>query len=61
MQYIFKKFGLKPEKISLVHGKVFEVSNLTGNRKIIPLYHPSTAIYNPNIKEVLLRDFKVVK
>ncbi len=61
MQYIFKKFGLKPEKISLVHGKVFEVSNLIGNRKIIPLYHPATATYNPNIKEVLLRDFKVVK
>ncbi len=61
MNYILKKFGLKPEKISLVHGKVFDVSNLIGNRKIIPLYHPATATHNPNIKEVLLRDFKVVK
>jgi DNA polymerase len=60
MQYIFKKFDLKPEKISSVHGKVFVVSNLTGNRKIVPLYHPATATYNPNIKEVLLRDFKVL-
>lgn len=61
LEYIFGKFGLKHEKISLIHGKVFEVSNLAGSRKIIPLYHPATAIYNKNLKEVLLKDFRILK
>jgi len=58
MSYIFEKFGLKKEKISSVHGKVFKVNNLTGTVKIIPLYHPAVAVYNKNMKTTLLKDFR---
>ncbi len=58
LSYVFNKFGLKEEKISNVHGKVFLVNNIFGNLKIIPLYHPAVAVYNPNTKKILLKDFK---
>ena len=59
--YIFEKFSLKYDKISNVHGKVFQMNTLMGNIKIIPLYHPAVATYNPNTKNTLLEDFKIIK
>ena len=59
--YIFKKFGLKVESISRIHGKVFEVSTLLGKIKIIPMYHPATALYNPRMKDVLREDWKKLR
>ncbi len=61
MTFVFDKFGLGEEKISDVHGQVFKVSNLTGTFKIIPLYHPAAATYDPRMKSVLLEDFKKLK
>jgi len=29
--------------------------------KIIPLYHPAVATYNPNMKEILKEDFKILQ
>jgi DNA polymerase len=60
LAYIFDKFGLKPEKISKIHGKVFTVSTIGGIKKIVPLYHPAVAVYNPEMKEVLIDDFKAL-
>jgi len=66
----------KLEGISKIHGKVFEPqvaaedvqSSLFEQKrrgikevKIIPFYHPAVATYNPNMKEVLKEDFKVLK
>ena len=59
--YIFEKFGLKYEKISNVHGKIFQINTIFGNVKIIPMYHPAVATYNPNTKNTLLADFKIIK
>jgi uracil-DNA glycosylase family 4 len=56
--YIFNKFGLKADKISKIHGKVFKISTIAGIKKIVPLYHPAVATYNPGMKEVLVDDFK---
>lgn len=61
VSYIFEKFGLKYDKISNVHGKIFQINTLFGNIKIIPLYHPAVATYNPETKNILLEDFKVIK
>lgn len=63
LAYIFDKFGLKKDKISKIHGKVFTVSTIAGIKikKIIPLYHPAVATYNPNMKGALIEDFKVLK
>jgi len=61
LSYIFKKFGLKVEKIGKVHGKTFKVGTITGTMKIIPLLHPATATYYPEMKSVLLKDFNLIK
>jgi len=59
--YILQKFGFKPQPISKIHGKVFKVSSLFQQLKIIAMYHPATALYNPRMKEVLREDWKRVK
>jgi DNA polymerase len=58
--YIFEKFGLKYDKISNVHGKLFHITTLIGNISIIPLYHPAVATYNPNTKSTLIKDIKII-
>ncbi len=60
-EYILNKFGLKTEKISKIHGKKFHIRNLTFDMMIIPLYHPAAAVYNPNMKSILLSDFKKIE
>ena len=61
--YIMGKYGLGEEirGISRIHGRVFQIDNLSGRIKIIPLYHPAVAVYNANMKKVLADDFKVLK
>jgi len=59
--YIFEKFGLKYDKISNVHGRIFQVNTIFGNIKIIPMYHPAVATYNPNTKDILIEDFKSIQ
>lgn len=61
--YIVRKFGLanKIQPIGKIHGKVFETKNFFDSMKIIPFYHPATATYNINMKEVLRKDFRVLR
>ncbi|HDH99175.1 MAG TPA: uracil-DNA glycosylase [bacterium] len=63
MRFLMEKYGLKDriEPISRIHGRVFEISSLFQEIKIIPLYHPAVATYNINMKEVLKRDFRVLE
>lgn len=63
MDYIMRKFGLDSDlkPISQMHGKVFEAESGYGKLKIIPLYHPAVAIYNRTTKDVLIKDFQVLK
>lgn len=56
--YIFSSFGLKPESIGKIHGKIFKARNLFISVNIMPLYHPAAAVYNPNMKPILIEDFK---
>ncbi len=51
-KYIFEKYALEKQiqGISKIHGKVFEPKTLFESIKIIPLYHPAVATYNPNMK-----------
>ncbi len=58
--YIMKKYGLTPEGISRIHGKVYKVNNLLGSLSIIPLYHPAVAVYDRGMLPVLMNDFKVL-
>ena len=58
--YIFKKFGLQVEKIGIIHGNIFRIKNLVFDSRVIPLYHPAAAVYNPEMRKVLLRDFESI-
>lgn len=59
--YVLEKFGIRPERIGKIHGKVFPVHNLAISSKIFPLYHPAAATRNPELKLVLLEDFRALK
>jgi len=63
MKFIMEKFGLKDrvEPISKIHGKVFSVSGLFQNIKIISFYHPAVATYNPLMLKILKEDFEVLR
>lgn len=63
MDYLMKKFDLdfEIEPISKIHGKVFDTKTSYGDIKIVPLYHPAVAVYNANSKDILKKDFQVLK
>jgi DNA polymerase len=58
--YVLEKFGFQAERIGEIHGKIFHIKNLLFDTRIIPSYHPAAAVYNPNIKNVLMKDFKSI-
>lgn len=52
-------------KISNIHGNSIKMKLTSKSFKdniyqaiLIPLYHPAAALYNPNLKSVLMKDFK---
>ncbi len=59
MAYSMKRFGLEDEMkpISQLHGRVFSAQASYGPVKIVALYHPAVAVYNPNLLGVLKTDF----
>jgi uracil-DNA glycosylase len=63
MAYIFNRFGLggSLDSISKIHGKIFEISGLFGEIKIVPLFHPAVVVYDASKKDQLKEDFKIIK
>ena len=63
MKYIMEKFGLLSEmgSISKIHGGVFEATASYGKMKVIPMYHPAAALYNPELKSEMRNDFETLK
>ena len=61
--YILERYAELPfiPGISESHGKVFEADMSYGRIKIIPLFHPAVALYNPSRKDELKKDFEVIK
>jgi uracil-DNA glycosylase family 4 len=59
--YILEKFGLEPENIGKIHGKVFTISNLMLTARIIPVYHPAVVLRNPELRGSLVEDFKILE
>lgn len=49
---------LPEQQISLVHGQAFTHSSGT---PIFAMYHPAVALYNPTLKETLIKDFLKLK
>ncbi len=62
MVYIMNRYGLESEvgAISKLHGQVFNTEIAGQKVKVVPLYHPAVALYNPNSKDELKADFKVL-
>lgn len=62
MEFVMKLFGLenKLDKISNLHGRVFQAQAKYGTINIVPLYHPAVAIYNRNQFPTLKNDFEVL-
>lgn len=58
--YIFKKFGLKFDSMNKVHGKVFSISNLQFQLKIIATYHPAAILRNPNLMSAAKDDWEKI-
>jgi DNA polymerase len=63
MRYILEKFEIEERQkpISQLHGKVYNARASFDKVKIVPLYHPAVAIYNPNTKDELKKDFQILK
>jgi DNA polymerase len=64
MQFVLSHFkhnaGLP--SISEAHGKTISVSTPEGTEMtLVPLYHPAVALYNGSQKDVLKKDFEVLK
>ncbi len=62
-QFIMEKFNIgdKFEGISKVRGQIFKVTTLEGTLKIMPMFHPAVATYNPQKIEILKQDFAKIK
>lgn len=63
VSFIMKRYNMKDkiDGISKLHGKLFKFTGLYGTIEIIPLYHPAVATYNPAMKQILLKDIKVLE
>lgn len=63
MQYILEKFCVvnEPQSISKIHGQLFSAQASYGEIKILPLYHPAAALYNPGLLDSLQQDIQVLK
>ena len=62
MGYIMKKFNKEDalEPIGKAHGKAYDAQASYGAIKIVTLYHPCVAVYNPRNLPNLKKDFEVL-
>jgi len=60
-KWVCDEFGLEYYSLSKVHGKTFDVVTWYGRAKIVPLYHPAVAVYNPNREQTLREDMAKLK
>jgi len=59
--YLFSKMNLSFDGISKVHGRIYQARFAEWKCYVMPTYHPAAALYNVNLKEVLLSDFRKLK
>lgn len=60
-KHLMKLFGLKWERIGQIHGDCFKAEASWGSVILYPLYHPAGVLYNRNLEEELIMDFKKLK
>ena len=53
--YVFQKYGILPEaEFSSIYGRLF----LTKDKRILPLPHPASLLYNPDFKQDLIKSYR---
>lgn len=62
-RFVMETFGLQDQIAGMtkIHGTVFQAHKNERSIKIIPLYHPASAAYNPNMMDILKDDFQKLK
>ncbi len=63
LRYILERYSFSERgSITALHGKVLENSeNIFTSVKVVALYHPAVAVYDPGKIELLKKDFHVLK
>ena len=63
MKYIFEHYGLSAAlaSVSKIHGSAYTGKTSYGDITVVALYHPAAALYNGSLREVMKKDFKVLK
>jgi len=63
MDFVLDRFGLPEygQRISKVHGKPLDAEAAYGPVTVVPLYHPAAGFYNPDLKDVIAKDFRVLE
>jgi DNA polymerase len=56
--YLLHKFGQPIAPMRNMHTKIFSISTLFFQTKIIPMYHPAAALRNPGLKRVVTEDWQ---
>ncbi len=59
--YMFNKMNIKFTSITRVRGKIFKWKSDYGEVLVLPMLHPAAALYNPNMKELLEKDFETLR
>jgi uracil-DNA glycosylase family 4 len=52
--YLLGKFDLRCESMERIHRKIHEVSSLTMRLRIVPMYHPASALRDPGLRRRLV-------
>lgn len=60
-KWAFSRYGLRYTSMGKLHGKVFRINNIFGVLTIIPMYHPASALYNPQLRQTLFDDWKNIQ
>jgi DNA polymerase len=58
--YVFSKAMLPFTSITQVRGKTYKTTILGLRLTVFPTFHPASALYNPEYKEILKRDFQLL-
>jgi len=57
-KYILEKFNIKYVSMNYHHGKIYKVRNLNTEIEIVCMFHPASALYNRELRDVIINDWK---
>lgn len=63
MRFIFNHFNMADSVTTIgdMHGTAYATQSNWGDIILFPLYHPAVALYNPNMRSVLVEDMLKIK